>query len=112
MRVLLLALVLVLSILVVAGPGYLLGKCYLEKSEQLRGYTEETIAYRAEIGRLQKEQQELRHALQQLEHVKQACTNTIDDISKIEKRVKELLHTECARFAELCGGREASGRDG
>jgi chromosome segregation ATPase len=72
MRVLLLVLVIVLSILVVAGPGYLLGKCYLEKSEQLRGYTEETTAYRTEISRLQKEQQELRRALQQLEHVKQA----------------------------------------
>jgi predicted nucleic acid-binding Zn-ribbon protein len=77
-----------------------------------RGYTEETTAYRTEIGRLQKEQQELRRALQHLEEVSKACTTTIDDLRKTDQRVKELLHTECARFAELCGGREALGRDG
>src|SRR5262245_8769211 len=112
MRALLLALVIVLAMLVVAGPGYLLGKCYLEKSAQLRGYTEETTAYRTEIGRLQQEQHELRRTLQRLEEVSKACTATIDDIRRTDQRVKALLHTECARFAELCGGREEFGRDG
>jgi chromosome segregation ATPase len=96
MRGLLLVLVIVLAILVLAGPGYLLGKCYLEKNAELRRYTEETTAYRAEIDRLQQEQHELRRALQHHEEVSTACTTTIDELRKTDQRVKALLHTECA----------------